>query len=134
MRLPRVRPLVRAALAALLAIGGVAPAAAAWTPVEGTANSYDYVDLASLRVDGTLRRIWTLHDLTERDAEGDMSYRSLLEFHCPEGRYRSLQNLFFAGSMGTGRMSGRSSAPGAWRAVQPDSVAASIMRRVCRLP
>ena len=110
---------------ALLACG--LPGRAAWTPVEGTANSYDYVDLASVRADGTLRRVWTLHDLMEPDQEGDRSYRSLLEYHCPERRYRTLQTLFFAGAMASGRLTGRSSQPGAWRAVHSGSVSASIM-------
>ena len=38
-----------------------------------------------------LRRVWTLHDLMEPDQEGDRAYRSLLEYHCPEARYRSLR-------------------------------------------
>jgi hypothetical protein len=80
------------------------PGRAAWTPVEGTANSYDYVDHASVRSEGTLRRVWTLHDLMEPDPEGDRSYRSLLV------------------------------QPSAWRAVQPGSVSASIMAAVCTRP
>ncbi len=110
------------------------PARAAWTPTDGTDKSYDYVDLESVRAEGTLRRAWTLHDLVEPDAEGDSSYRSLLEYHCPEARYRSLQTLYFSGAMGSGRMTGRSSQPGAWSAVQPDSVSASVMKAVCNRP
>lgn len=107
---------------------------AAWTPVNGTENSYDYVDLATLRVEGTVRRVWTLHDLITADAEGDLSYRSLLEYHCPEGRYRSIQTLFYAGAMGSGRLTGRSGQPGAWRLVQPDTVGAAVMKVVCGGP
>ena len=124
----------RVVLPLLVALAVAQPARAAWTPVNGTDNSYDYMDLASVRVDGTLRRVWTLHDLAQPDPEGDRSYRSLLEYHCPEARYRSLQTLFFAGAMGSGRMAGRSSQPGAWRAVQPDSVSASIMQAICTRP
>ena len=105
-----------------------------WTPVNGTENSYDYVDLATLRIEGTVRRVWTLHDLITADAEGDLSYRSLLEYHCPEGRYRSIQTLFYAGAMGSGRMTGRSGQPGAWRLVQPDTVGAAVMKLVCASP
>jgi hypothetical protein len=122
----------RLALALLLLLLCVLPTHAAWTPVNGTESSYDYVDLSSVRVEGTVRRVWTLHDLTQPDHEGDLSYRSLLEYHCPEARYRSLQTLFFAGAMGSGRMTARSGQPGAWRAVQPDSVSASVMKAVCR--
>ena len=104
---------------------------AAWTPVDATETSYDYLDPSTVRVDGGLRRVWTLHDLAQTDADGDRSYRSLLEFHCPESRYRSLQTLFFAGAMATGRMTGRTAQPGAWRSVQAASVAATVMQRVC---
>ena len=99
--------------------------------MDATETSYDYLDTSTVRVEGGLRRVWTLHDLTQADAEGDRSYRNLLEFHCPESRYRSLQTLFYAGAMGTGRMTGRTAQPGAWRSVQPESVAANVMLRVC---
>lgn len=90
---------------------------------------------ATVRAQGTLRRAWTLHDLTGPGPEGDRSYRCLLEYHCPEARYRSLQALFFSGAMGgLGRMTGRSSQPDTWRAVKPDSVSASIMTAICSRP
>ena len=121
------------ALATVLAgMGAPVAVQAAWVPVDATETSYDYVDPASIRVDGSLRRVWTLHDLAQPDADGDRSYRSLLEFHCPEARYRNLQTLFYAGSMGTGRLSGRTAQPGAWRRVQAESVAATVMQRACQ--
>ena len=130
---PLAAPGRAGALAALLLLAGPA-ACAAWTPVDATDASYDYVDPTSIRIDGSLRRVWTLQDLAQPDADGDLSYRSLLEFHCPESRYRNLQTLFHAGAMGTGRMTGRSAQPGAWRPVQPATVAATVMRRVCPQP
>lgn len=122
-----------AAVATVLAgLGAPVAVLAAWVPVDATETSYDYLDPTSIRVEGSLRRVWTLHDLAQADADGDRSYRSLLEFHCPEARYRNLQTLFHAGSMGTGRMTGRTAQPGAWRRVQADSVAASVMQRACQ--
>ena len=125
-------PILRILMLLLLAL----PAAlhAAWVPVDATDASYDYLDPTSIRAEGSLRRVWTLQDLAQPDAEGDRSYRSLLEYHCPEARYRSLQTLFFAGPMGSGRMTARSGQPGAWRAVQADSVSASVMKAVCGAP
>lgn len=120
------------ALAVLAGMGVPLAVRAAWVPVDATETSYDYLDPASIRVDGSLRRVWTLHDLAQADADGDRSYRSLLEFHCPEARYRNLQTLFHAGSMGTGRLTGRTAQPGAWRRVQADSVAATVMQRACQ--
>ena len=120
------------ALAVLAGMGVPLAVRAAWVPVEATETSYDYIDPASIRVEGSLRRVWTLHDLAQADADGDRSYRSLLEFHCPEARYRNLQTLFHAGSMGTGRLTGRTAQPGAWRRVQADSVAATVMQRACQ--
>ena len=120
-----------AAVAVLAGLGAPVAVHAAWVPVDATETSYDYLDPTSIRVEGSLRRVWTLHDLAQADADGDRSYRSLLEFHCPEARYRNLQTLFYAGSMGTGRLTGRTPQPGAWRRVQADSVAATVMRRAC---
>ena len=125
-------PILRILMLLLLAL----PAAlhAAWVPVDATDASYDYLDPTSIRAEGSLLRVWTLQDLAQPDAEGDRSYRSLLEFHCPEARYRNLQVLFHAAPMGTGRLTGRTAQPGAWRAVLPSTVAASVMRRVCAEP
>ena len=81
-----------------------------------------------------LRRVWTLHDLMEPDQEGNRACRSLLEYPRPEARYRTLQTLYFAGPMASGRLTGRSGYPSAWRAVQPASVRASIMAAVCSRP
>jgi len=128
---PLLHKCIGPTLAAGVLLLAAAGAGATWAPVAGTDTSYDYLDLSTLRVDGNLRRVWTLHDLAQPDTDGDRSYRSLLEFHCPESRYRNLQTLFFADAMGTGRMTGRSAQPGAWRAVQVESVAASVMQRVC---
>ena len=116
---------------ALAVLGAPVLVQAAWVPVDATETSYDYLDPTSIRIEGSVRRVWTLHDLSQADADGDRSYRSLLEFHCPEARYRNLQTLFYAGSMGTGRLTGRTPQPGAWRRVQADSVAATVMRRAC---
>lgn len=125
--------MIRALLALVPALVALPLAAqSAWVPVNATESSYDYLDPTSIRADGSLRRVWTLHDLALADADGDRSYRSLLEFHCPEARYRNLQTLFYAGAMATGRMTGRTAQPGAWRAVQAESVAASVMQRACR--
>jgi len=44
-----------AALLACAAASAALPVRAAWTPVDGTESSYDYVDLSSLRVEGTVR-------------------------------------------------------------------------------
>lgn len=119
---------------ALVCAGAPIAAQAAWVPVDATDTSFDYIDPATIRAEGSLRRVWTLHDLAQADVDGDRSYRSLLEFHCPESRYRNLQTLFHAGSMGTGRLTGRTPQPGAWRSVQAGSVAASVMRRACGGP
>lgn len=127
----RLARCVAAGATALAGLGAPVAVLAAWVPVDATETSYDYLDPTSIRVEGSLRRVWTLHDLAQADADGDRSYRSLLEFHCPEARYRNLQTLFYAGSMGTGRMTGRSPQPGAWRRVQADSVAATVMQRAC---
>jgi hypothetical protein len=121
-----------AAVAVVAGLGAPVAVHAAWVPVDATETSYDYLDPASIRVEGSLRRVWTLHDLAQADADGDRSYRSLLEFHCPEARYRNLQTLFHAGSMGTGRLTGRTAQPGAWRRVQAGSVAATVMQRACQ--
>lgn len=115
----------------LLLLSCALPLHAQWTPVDGSEKSYDYVDWQTLRAEGDLRRVWTLHDLLQRDKDGDMSYRNHLEYDCAGGRYRSLQSLFYAGSMATGRLTGRSEAPSPWRVVSPGTIGATVMRSAC---
>jgi len=106
-------------------------ARADWAPIGGTEHSYEYVDMATLLVAGDLRRVWILDDLAQADKDGDMSYRTLLEYNCTTVKYRSLQSIFYAGSMATGAVTARSDKPSGWRPVQAGSISASVMRAAC---
>ena len=50
------------------------PGRAAWTPVQGTANSYDYVDHASVRAEGTSPWYTTPHDEFAIVMDGEIEF------------------------------------------------------------
>jgi hypothetical protein len=123
----------RLLLALALALGTL-PARADWVPIGASESSYEYLDLKTLRVNGDLRRIWVLDDLSAPDKDGDRSYRTLLEYDCRAERYRSLQGIFYAGSMATGRVTARTSQASVWRKVMEGTISATVMKAVCSRP
>jgi len=71
----------------LLATGS---AWAGWEGVSTSASSHLYIDRATLRKDGNLRRMWSLQDLKQRDEGGVMSFRARYEYDCKNERNRIL--------------------------------------------
>jgi hypothetical protein len=117
-------------LAGVLLLGAV-HAWAGWSPVSGSEKTYDYIDLDSVRVDGTMRRVMTLSDRTEPDRDGDMSYRIFLEYDCARQKYRSLHSMFFSGAMASGRNTGKTDRASVWRPVIEGTISAAVMNTVC---
>jgi hypothetical protein len=117
-------------LAFMLLLGAV-HAWAGWTPVSGSEKTYDYIDLDTLRVDGSMRRVMTLSDRTEPDRDGDMSYRIFLEYDCGKQKYRSLHSMFFSGAMASGRNTGKTDRASEWRSVVDGTISAAVMKTVC---
>jgi len=81
-----------------------APAWAEWERVGRTNAAVHYVDPATLRKDGNLRRVWALQDMRDTSPEGVMSIRALQEYDCAQARFRFVSVAAHAGPMAQGRV------------------------------
>lgn len=109
-----------------------APAWAEWVKVAASDTSTFYIDPASIRKNGNLRKVWGITDLKQRDSvDGEMSRRSRGEYDCKEERYRILAFSFHSEPMARGETLRSKDDVGTWHAIPPDSVSADILKIVC---
>jgi hypothetical protein len=108
-----------------------APAWAEWVTAGETDTSTYYIDPATIRKDGDLRRVWQVTDLKKRGPTGNMSSRFLSEFDCKGERYRFLNFSTHSNPKATGKTLETSDAADNWKAVPPDTVAWDVLKAVC---
>ena len=90
-----------------------------------------YIDLASVRKSGTLRRVRVINDFKLRNKDGEMSFGTLNEFNCKERRTRILSLSTYSGPMAEGRVLVSGAIPGTWHSIAADTHAATILQIVC---
>jgi len=112
----------------LLAAG---PAWAEWVLIDESEYANTYVDPATIKKDGYVRRAWVLHSRKSPDKDGDLSYKGLEEFDCKQEKGRVLQVDYFSGKMGTGRRTGSSNRPEDWGYFAPDSAGGTMLKFLC---
>jgi len=120
---------MRLVLCLLLALAA-APAWAEWVKVSETDDSVFYIDPATIRKDGNLRRVWTINDLKQRQKDGEMSRRFLNEYDCKEERSRILSISEHSDPMAGGKTLVSESKP-IWSHVPPGTPSQTMMRIVC---
>jgi len=92
-----------------------------------------YIDMTTLRVDDSLRRVWTLTNLKKKGSQGEMSVRVLREIDCKNERTRSLAMTGFTGAMSDGEMLPTYRGDNdPWDYIAPRTVAHAIYLRACR--
>ena len=67
-----------------------APAWAEWVAVSESNDLVAYIEPASIRKNGHFRKVWQVQDLKQRDEQGAMSRRLLIEYDCKDERFRVL--------------------------------------------
>jgi hypothetical protein len=108
-----------------------APAWAAWVLIEETSDKWLYIDPATIRKTGQLRRVWTLVNFKEKASMGAHSARTLQQYNCKEGRYRLLKHESYSEWMAGGRMVATLVDPEKWESIAPGTVAQAVFRKVC---
>ncbi len=121
---------MRVVLTALLMLATI-PAWAEWVSTSDSTQAVYYLDLAIVRKDDNLRKVWELTDLKAREPKGELSYRTLIEYDCKEGRSRHLSISAHAGPMATGKALFSGSAPGKWDYAAPGTAAGATLSLVC---
>jgi len=109
---------------------------AEWTRVGSTGGGATtwYLDLDRIRKHSGYVYYWTLQDYLKPDEYGDYSDMFHTEGDCKRLRKRSLSLTSYKQPMGGGKGEGNSSiAEGnqKWNYAQPDSIAETILNRVC---
>lgn len=94
---------MRVAMMFLLMVAAV-PVCAEWVKVGRTDTAVHYVDPATVRMHGDLRRVWAMQDMVEASAEGVRSIRALQEYDCAEQRLRYLSIAAHSGPMAGGEI------------------------------
>jgi hypothetical protein len=104
---------IKSILIALLMVTG--SAWAEWVEVLNTAESDFYIDPASIRRDGSLRRAWAIQNLKQPGTGGKLSNRIRCEYDCKKERYRFLLLREHSGPMSGGTTLLQTSLPRAER-------------------
>ena len=91
-----------------------------------------YVDPATIRRDGTLRKYWKLTDLNIRNKNGDKSWRTREEIDCKEERYRIISLTSFSDAMLGGNTSGNYNySDNSFANIAPSTLDEDVMKYVC---
>lgn len=90
-----------------------------------------YIDPATMRKIGNLRRVRVIQDLRKKGPAGEMSRRVFWEYDCAEARYRGLSMTSYAGPLGSGQVLGSVDTAGSWFDIVPDTIDAIILKTVC---
>ena len=114
----------------LLATGS---AWAGWEKIGETDQKTIYVDRATLRKEGDLRRIWSIQDFKQRSKDGEMSSRMRSEYDCKGERYRFLGISTHSESMAGGKMlfSALEDLKEPWSEIPPESAGERILKIAC---
>jgi hypothetical protein len=115
-------------LALLLASSG---AWAEWVKVTETEGSVFYIDPATIRNEGNVRKVWVLQDLKQRHKDGDLSTRMRYEYDCKGDRFRMLSLSSHTGQMARGQTLVNDNEPDAWYDVPPKTITEFVLKLVC---
>lgn len=108
-----------------------APALAEWEKVSESDTASYYIDRATLLSNGSLRRISQLQNLKQRDKDGELSRRALVEYDCRAASNRTLSLSMHPEPMGGGKPLDAYSDPSSPRSIVPGSSGEVIFRLLC---
>jgi len=117
------------ALTILIALASVG-ARAEWVLVNDNDELRSYLDFASARKDGDLRRIWGLQDFKRPGPHGEMSALVLTEWDCAHARRRFLSSMLFSSAMTKGTLVGASKTTD-WDSAGTRTFSESVEQAVC---
>jgi len=90
-----------------------------------------YIDPASVRKEGHLRKASVLMDLTQKDAEGVRSKRGQSEIDCRKDRMRVHDLSGFSGAMATGEAVYAFKGASEWIPIPPQTTLGNTIRLIC---
>jgi len=108
-----------------------APVAASWVTFMKSEASVVYIDPASVRKEGHLRKASVLMDLTQKDTEGVRSKRGQSEIDCERARMRVHDLSGFSGAMATGEAVYTFKGASEWIPIPPQTTLWNTIRLIC---
>ena len=118
-------------IVAVLLLMAFAPAQAEWVRVSQIRDSVYYIDQATIRKNGHLRRVWVLQDLRKRHQDGELSRRLLMEYDCKGERMRNLSISEHLAPMASGQAMSTDSTPEPWVSIPRNTPAEVIFKIIC---
>lgn len=115
----------------LLLMVATAPAWADWMKVDESDNQVVYIDPATIRKDGHLRRVWEIINLKQKGPDGLESMRGYLELDCAEEKRRLLSITAHSGPMASEGLLWSQHTNSEWHYIAPNTAATTILRIVC---
>jgi hypothetical protein len=108
---------------------------AEWTKVNLDDEMTTYVDLATIRKNGYLVKMWTLIDYKTVQQSGSNKFLSMMgqiEYDCKEEQFRALETTLFSSNMVEGKvLYSRNNSNLDWSPVPPGSVAETNFQIAC---
>lgn len=123
-----MKKLLLTLLASLLLTG---TAWAEWVRFGSDNDTNFYIDPATIRKDGDIRRVWELQNHKLRAEDGILSARFRSEYDCKQERYRILSFSTHSGPMASGATLESRIGSGQWRDIPPDSNSKDVLEKVC---
>jgi hypothetical protein len=104
---------------------------AEWVLVNKLEDIQFFYDPTTIRNEGNMRRVWTLQNLKQRGAIGEMSRRIRQEFDCKQERYQLLDISEHSEPMAGGKVLTTGIGSGVWRGIAPGTNSTSLLEIIC---
>lgn len=109
-------------------------ASAAWTLVytNGQNKSAIYIDYATIRKEGSIRRVWELSEHPGAKSTEVRSLRTRTEYDCANERFRLISTSTHTGPLASGQTTfSYDDNTGPWHEIPPGSPVDAILKIVC---
>ncbi len=127
-----MKKLLLALLTTLMLTGA---AWAEWVKVDwNTVDLSDfYIHPRTIRIDGSLGRVWVIQNLKQQSEKGELSRQAREEYDCKQERYRVLSFSTHSGPMASGNVmeSYTWDPPRKWNDIPPGTMMETMLKLVC---
>lgn len=104
---------------------------AEWVFVAETDEDFFYIDPATIRKDGNMRRVWRLTSFKQPSKDGTLSHRDRSEFDCTQERYRILELSAHSEPMAGGKVTAIEKGDGLWDEIAPGTPVEEMLNLLC---
>ena len=106
-------------------------ASAEWFKVGEADEATYYIDPSSIKVDGHIRRAWTLTDKKQRNSDGLMSSRYREEYDCKNKVVKVISYSAHSEAMASGKTLRLGEVRGKWIESPPNTTGETMYKFVC---